>query len=530
MATAVTPKRMTTSLTLSSNIRVYNTLTKEKESFQTVEPGKVGIYLCGPTVYKEAHIGHMVGPVIFDTIKRYLTYCGYHTRFVVNITDVDDKIIAQSQERGISMFQVATEMTMDYMANLKSLGVDQIDAMPRATEHIRDIIDIIQKLIDKGFAYPAGNDVFFEVGKDREYGKLSNRKADEQQGEGGDAASRKRSPGDFALWKSAKPGEPAWESPWGRGRPGWHIECSAMSKRTLGESFDIHGGGLDLLFPHHENEIAQSECCHGKPFARYWLHNGLMRADNNAGKVGGKNDRDDGSQDAASGKISRSKGAGGLANLIEKVGGDKLRFFLLRTHYRSTIVFSEAAVEEAGSGLESFTRFFERYERITGKSFYKLEGAKTRVEGEAIDDSLALADLLREHRGSFLTKMDDDFNTGGAVSDLYGLLGALNKFADSTGLDDAAKRTPENLAALEQGAKVLKKLSALLGIFRKAPAKTAGAGDADLTGKLMDLLIALRAEARARKDFALGDRVRNGLTEAGVTLEDRKDGTLWRKA
>lgn len=299
-----------------------------------------------------------------------------------------------------------------------------------------------------------------------------------------------------------------------------------MSRRTLGESFDIHGGGLDLLFPHHENEIAQSECCHGKPFARYWLHNGLMRAASDAGKVGGRNDR----EDPASGKISRSKGAGGLASLIERQGGDRLRFFLLRTHYRSTIVFSEEAVAEAGAGLDGFVRFFERFERITGKSFYELEGAKTRADGENIDASLALAEELKSLRTSFLSKMDDDFNTGGAVSDLFGLLSALNKFADSTGLDEAAKRTPENLAALEQGAKVLKELSALLGIFRKPPTKSAGAGDAELTGKLMDLLIAIRAEARAKKDFATGDRVRNGLAEIGVVLEDRKDGTLWRRA
>ena len=275
----------------TTRIRVYNTLTGQKEPFETVEPGKVGIYLCGPTVYKEAHIGHMVGPIIFDCIKRYLTYCGYDVNWVVNITDVDDKLIAESQRRGVSMAQVATEMTMDYCANLLAMGVDQITQMPRATENMQEIIQFIEKLIDKDFAYDVEGDVFFDVAKDSEYGKLSNRRADDQQGEGGGAAAKKRSAADFALWKSAKVGEPSWDSPWGKGRPGWHIECSAMSRRILGETFDIHGGGLDLVFPHHENEVAQSECCHGKPMAKYWLHNGLMRAAA-AGKLGGRSDRE----------------------------------------------------------------------------------------------------------------------------------------------------------------------------------------------------------------------------------------------
>ena len=275
----------------ADTIRVYNTLTRQKEKFEPVSPGRVGIYLCGPTVYKPAHIGHMVGPVIFDTIKRYLVYSGYDVKLVVNITDVDDKLIAQSRERGIPMSQIADEMTADYLANLAAFGVDTIDHMPQATKHMGDIIEFVQTLIDRGFAYDSDGDVFFEVGKDREYGKLSNRSADSQQGEGGGAAARKRSPGDFALWKKAKDDEPAWDSPWGAGRPGWHIECSAMGRALLGETFDIHGGGLDLVFPHHENEIAQSECCHGKPMVKYWIHNGLMRASVKEGKVGGRAER-----------------------------------------------------------------------------------------------------------------------------------------------------------------------------------------------------------------------------------------------
>ncbi len=269
-------------------LRLYNTLSRTKETLVPVTPGKIGIYLCGPTVYKPSHIGHMVGPVIFDAIKRYLTYCGYQVTWVVNITDVDDKLIVESRQRGIPMPQLATEMTADYMRNLDTMGIDTIDHFPKATDNIDEILRLTQTLIDRGFAYASAGDVYFDVGRDSDYGKLSRRTIDSLQGEGGEMAERKRSPADFALWKSAKPGEPSWDSPWGKGRPGWHIECSAMSRRILGETFDIHGGGLDLIFPHHENEIAQSECCHGKPQAKYWLHNGLMQAAGEAGKVGGR--------------------------------------------------------------------------------------------------------------------------------------------------------------------------------------------------------------------------------------------------
>ena len=300
----------------STTIRIYNTLSKQKEEFQPVQPGRVGIYLCGPTVYKEAHIGHMVGPIIFDSIARFFSYNGFEVTWVVNITDVDDKLIAQSLQRQIPMSQVATEMTMDYCANLLAMGVDQITHMPKATENMEEIIQIISDLIAKDFAYEVDGDVFFAVENDSDYGKLSNRTADSQQGEGGGAAAKKRSPSDFALWKKAKEGEPSWESPWGTGRPGWHIECSAMSRRLLGETFDIHGGGLDLVFPHHENEIAQSECCHEKPMAKYWMHNGLLRAEA-AGKLGGRGDRENSQEEATEAtKMSRSKGAGGLRGLI----------------------------------------------------------------------------------------------------------------------------------------------------------------------------------------------------------------------
>jgi cysteinyl-tRNA synthetase len=515
-------------------IRVYNTLTKTKEPFETVHPGKVGIYLCGPTVYKEAHIGHMVGPVIFDTIKRYLVYSGYDVNWVVNITDVDDKLIAESQRRGISMAQVAEEMTRDYLTNLKALGVDQIDHMPKATENIDEIIRFIQRLIEKGFAYESQGDVFFDVGKDPQYGKLSNRSADTQQGEGGEAASKKRSASDFALWKAAKPSEPSWTSPWGEGRPGWHIECSAMSRRILGETFDIHGGGLDLIFPHHENELAQSECCHGKPMVKYWMHNGLMKAATAGGKVGGRAERqplretaDAQDQADVDTKLSRSKGAGGLADLIARQGGERLRFFLLRTHYRSTIVFSEEGIEEAGAGLNTFDRFFERFQRVTGQSFYDLKPTPRRKDGDFDPHGDPLLTEVHQRRDSFLAKMDDDFNTGGAVSDLFELGRLLNKFIDQHELEDRSRQDETLLASLEQATGTLRELTAILGLFHKPAAPQRGASDA-LVSKLMNLLIDLRAESRQKKDFATADRIRRGLTEIGVTLEDRKDGTDWR--
>jgi cysteinyl-tRNA synthetase len=504
-------------------IRVYNTLTKEKEIFETVVPGKVGIYLCGPTVYKESHIGHMVGPVIFDTIKRYLVYSGYEVTWVVNITDVDDKLIAQERERGVPMSLIAEEMTIDYLNNLRALGVDQIDRMPKATEHIEGIVQFTQSLIDQGFAYASEGDVLFDVAKDPGYGKLSNRRPEEQQGEGGGAASKKRSPGDFALWKAAKPGEPAWDSPWGKGRPGWHIECSAMSKALLGETFDIHGGGLDLVFPHHENELAQSECRHGQPMVKYWLHNGLLRKSEAAGKIGGRTDRE------AGGKMSRSAGAGGLADVIAAQGGERIRFFLLKTHYRSTVLYGDEGLEEAAGNLESFYRFFERFQRITKQRFFNLPAATTRKAGDFEPGSDPLLQAVHQFRASFLEKMDDDFNTGGAVADLFDLVRELNRHADQAKLEEIADVRDTRIATFVQATRVLRELSNLLGLFRSTPAKRGGGAGEGVVPKLMELLIELRANARANKDFATGDKIRNSLTAAGIALEDRKGGgTEWR--
>ncbi len=369
-------------------IRVYNTLSKTKEPFEPVRPGKVGIYLCGPTVYKPSHIGHMVGPVIFDAIKRYLVYSGYDVTLVVNITDVDDKLIAESTARKIAMADLAAEMTADYMRNIDALGVDVIDHFPRCTDNIDEILDFTRELIQKGFAYQSDGDVYFDVSKDPGYGKLSHRERESMQGEGGGMAERKRNAADFALWKGAKPGEPSWPSPWGPGRPGWHIECSAMSRRLLGRTFDIHGGGLDLVFPHHENEIAQSECCHGQPMAKYWLHNGLMQASDEVGKLGGRRTRPGdggltadlaGDLDAQqAGKISKSKGSSAFRELLDRFSPETIRFFLLATQYRRPIDYSEQRIREVETGLETFYRFFKRYDRVSGGGFYAIEPAARR--------------------------------------------------------------------------------------------------------------------------------------------------------
>jgi cysteinyl-tRNA synthetase len=552
-----------------TTIRVYSTLTKEKTPFETVRPGRVGIYLCGPTVYKPSHIGHMVGPVIFDTIKRFLRYCGYEVTLVINVTDVDDKLINESRTRGMTMAALAEEMTSDYMRNLQAMGVDTVDHFPRATLTMDGIVRFTEGLIEKGFAYASEGDVYFDVAKDREYGKLSNRSLKDMQGEGGEMAGRKRSPYDFALWKSAKPGEPSWPSPWGNGRPGWHIECSAMSHAILGETFDIHGGGLDLVFPHHENEIAQSECFHGKPQARYWLHNGLMQAADEVGKVGGRQTREAGVAGAErsaapagapgaplrsapgtqapgvpaptagdfesqqAGKISKSKGSGPFSELLKHHSPEAIRMLLISTHYRSPILFSEGEIRTQAERLETFYRFFKRYQRVTGEAYYTLAAPSTRAEGDALagpsgapSHDEGLAGQLHDLRVRFLERMDDDFNTAGAIGCLFEAVNALNRYVEAEKLETDGNSKPHQLAALKRGAAILRELGNVVGLFHAPPAKPAGAGDA-LTNQLMQLLIDLRAEARKAKNFALADRIRNGLTEIGITLEDRAGATEW---
>jgi len=486
-------------------LRVYNTLTKEKTEFIPVEKGKVGMYVCGPTVYKPSHIGHMVGPVIFDTVKRYLTYLGYQVTFVVNITDVDDKLIVRAKELGTTVKDLAERMATDYLDCLKMLNVTGIDQMPRATAHIGEMIEMMRGLIDKGYAYPSQGDVYFDVGKDADYGKLCHR--DPEQMEAGarvEVSDRKRNPGDFALWKGAKPGEPSWESPWGPGRPGWHIECSAMSMKLLGKTLDIHGGGLDLQFPHHENELAQSESFTDQTFARYWMHNGLLKMGNAkmAGSVGN---------------------VVNVADLLKKYSAETVRFLLLSTHYRSPIEYSDERLGEVKRSLESFYRFFERHERIATTNFYRIEARTRRGEFRGEGPFLQEVAVLR---GRFLECMDDDFNTGGAIGVLYEMLNRLNRFADEKKAEESAA-DPKTIAEFATGACILKELSQILGLFHDPVAAANGGGD-KLVGGLMQLLLDLRADARKAKNFAVADQIRKRLTELGVTLEDRPGGTGWR--
>ncbi len=496
-------------------IRLYNTLTQTKEPLQTVVPGKVGMYVCGPTVYSYSHIGHMVGPVIFDTIKRYLVYSGFEVTWVVNITDVDDKLINRVREEGASTADMAArvkalaeDVTADYLACLRTLNVTGIDRMPRATDHIGDIVEITQGLIAKGFAYAAGGDVYFDVTKDDDYGKLSHRNPDElEAGARIEPTEKKRHPGDFALWKASKPGEPAWDSPWGPGRPGWHIECTAMSTKLLGPHFDIHGGGLDLVFPHHENEVAQSESYTGQTFATYWLHNGLLTK---GGRKISKSDPDTIVQ---------------MSDLLDKYALDTIRALLLSSHYRRPIDYSNDRLDELERGLQAFHNLFDRFERLTGRSFYGPGAPKARRElGDACDATPETAAL--RHR--FLEAMDDDFNTGGALGTLFDLVRLINRNADAARLESLAGDAPERVE-FQKAVAVLRELTGILGLFLSPPRRESQAHDR-LVAPLMDLLISLRAQLRKAKNFTLADEIRTKLGEIGVTLEDRPDGTTWKSA
>lgn len=519
------------------SLRVYNTLTREKEPFQTIEPGKVSMYLCGPTVYKPAHIGHMVGPVIFDTIKRYLTYSGYQVTFVINITDVDDKLIVKAAELGMEVKALAQKMTADYFENLELMGVDSIDHFPYATDYITQMQGMIQTLIEKGFAYPLNGDVYFSVTADEDYGKLSGRSVESMlAGTRVEANESKQNPADFALWKGSKPGEPAWDSPWGPGRPGWHIECSVMSCALLGESIDIHGGGLDLMFPHHENELAQSESSSGKPFVRYWLHNGLMQSGKNTGKVGGGHDKH-GDRPAAessteaqiANKLAGSAGAESVKTAVfAHFHPEIVRFFLLSTHYRSPIDFSLENISNTEKSMEGFYRLFDTFQRITGQNFYELRTPAQRSETTDLSalpaETQATCSDLRDR---FLEAMDDDFNTGGGIGLLFELRRVVNGFISQNKLEDAC--TEEQQQQLVTLATLLKELSNVLGVFRRPIQKQSGADDEFVNG-LMALVLDIRQQMRTEKNWSVADKIRDALKALRVEVEDGKDGVRWSRS
>ena len=462
-------------------IRVYNTLTRKKEEFQTLEPGLVKMYVCGVTVYSDAHVGHAMSALVFDIIRRYLEYRGYKVKHVMNYTDVDDKIIARAQKLGEEPLELAERYIKDYAQNLADLNILPATVNPRVSSTIPLIIEFVQGLIDKGYAYAAQNgDVYFRVAKDEDYGRLSRRKLEDMQaGSRVEIEEEKENPLDFALWKAAKPGEISWESPWGKGRPGWHIECSAMSLKELGEQIDIHGGGNDLIFPHHENEIAQSESYTGVEFARYWIHNGMLQ-------LSGE-------------KMSKSLGnIISINEFLKERDADVMRMLVLNGTYRAPLMFTDETLDAAEKSLERF------------KS--GLRPALPNAKGLSPEAGSALAGQAEPIKQAFTDAMDDDLNTAGALAPLYELAKIINSARD-------AGATDEQLAPVQAA------LRELTGVFGLRLAEKTGSGDAD---KFIDLLVEVRTEARAQKLWPLSDMIRDKLKELGVTIEDSKDGTSWR--
>jgi len=461
-------------------LKIYSTLSRKKEDFQTLEPGKVRLYVCGPTVYNKAHIGHAMSAMVFDVIRRYLEYRGYEVIHVMNFTDVDDKIINRANQMGVDPFELAEGYISDFRQNLEDLNIEPATIQPRATQEIDTIIHFVQRLVEKKAAYAIDGDVYYRVSQDEEYGKLSGRKFDEQKaGYRIEVDERKETSMDFALWKGAKPGEPAWDSPWGKGRPGWHIECSAMNLHHLGEQIDIHGGGNDLIFPHHENEIAQTESLTGKSFARYWVHNGMLQ-------LGGE-------------KMSKSIGNLVLIeDFLAQHSADALRMTLLNSGYRGPLTYTDAVVAQSERGLD----------RLRSALRPALPGAT----GAPKESLATLAEQIESAQAGFVEAMDDDFNTSSALAHLFELVRVANQ-ARSEGATD------EQLAPAQAK---LRELTGVLGLKLEAAAQTSQAVD-----PFISLLIDLRRELRSQKNYALADQIRQKLAELGVALEDSKEGTSW---
>ncbi|MBN1764931.1 MAG: cysteine--tRNA ligase [Sedimentisphaerales bacterium] len=501
------------------SFRLYNTLSKEKEIFEPVVPGKVGIYVCGPTVYKDSHIGHAVGPVIFDALKKYLSYKGYQVKLVINITDVDDKLIIEAQRLGISIEDLARQVSANYFEAMEKLGVNSIDVYPRATDHIGHIIKLIQRLGENEAAYEVDGDVYFDITKCRDYGKLSHRRSEDQmEGTRDLAGAGKRNTSDFALWKKSADDEIGWDSPWGRGRPGWHIECSAMSMEYLGETFDIHGGGMDLIFPHHENEIAQTETATSKPFVKYWMHNGLTR-------IKTKQTSGDWSEE----KMSKSLGnVRTLKELLAEYPPETIRFFLLSTHYRRPIDFSDEAIVATQKGMMTIYRLLERVARITDEDVYAHACDVAKMEQVAqSDDDKQLRDAVTGGQLRYLEALDDDFNTAGGIAVIFELCTRLNRYIDQQRLE--LQENPSAKALALEAARMISTLGKIIGLLEKPLEKAdSGAGD-ELAGELMELLIELRRDAKTNKNYQLADTIRDRLKQLNIALEDRPDGTGWRK-
>jgi cysteinyl-tRNA synthetase len=477
-------------------IRIYNTLTRQKEHFEPREPGRTAMYVCGVTPYAPAHVGHGRHAVVMDAARRWLTYRGYEVTYVMNVTDIEDKIIAAAQRENREWREVADDYAASYWAELDELGVLPPTIAPAASQHIEDIIALVERLIETGHAYPIDGDVAFHVPSFAEYGKLSRRDLDSQLvGARVEEDERKKDPRDFFLWKAAKPGEPSWHSPWGPGRPGWHIECSAMSRKYLGDTFDIHAGGTDLVFPHHENEIAQSEAAYGCQFARFWMHNGMINV------VRGREEE----------KMAKSVGnVVPLREALNHVGGPALRYFYIAAHYRSDLPFDDQALQQAASALERL--------RIARQTMDRLLERSARPSG---DDLVEVAEATRSAEEEFHAAMDDDFSTPRALAALHGLVGAVNRMA--AGASASFAPSEQGREALARARESLVRLADLLGLSLEEKR-----ADRELETDLIQLLVDVRQRAREKGQYSLADEVRLRLGELGIALEDRPEGTTWR--
>ena len=459
-------------------MRIYNTLTRKKEEFKPIEEGKARIYVCGPTVYNYFHIGNARPFVVFDTLRKYLEYRGYKVKFVQNFTDVDDKIINKAREKGVTAPEISEKYIAEYFKDAAALNVKKADVHPKVSEHIPEIIDFVSTLIDRGYAYEVNGDVYFSTRKFKGYGKLSKQNIEDLEAGARIAVGEiKEDPLDFALWKAQKEeDEIAWDCPWGKGRPGWHIECSAMAKKHLGDTIDIHAGGQDLQFPHHENEIAQSECCNGVPFANYWMHNGYITIDNE--------------------KMSKSKGNFfTVRDILEDYSGEVIRFFLLSGHYRNPINFSDALMEQAKAGLARMENAKENLKHLIANS-----------GGEMTDDEKAALDGYDKYREEFIAAMDDDLNTADAISAIFELVTAIN-----TAVKDGASRE-----FAQKSLDTLMELATVVGLLQQD-------ADDEIDDEIQKL-VDERQEARKARNFARADEIRDMLKERGITLKDTPQG------